>query len=178
MIPKEEFLTQLKTDRQTLLQTLDGVPDEALAQPGPNGAWSAMDILAHITAWDGEALRRIAFAVGESDRRPHDLDDIAHWWVWNERQLELKRMLGPRGVKVDLVGTWLRLLARIEALSPLDYTRWWEVGTGIRPGHDLAHAQELRAWRAAWESSLPWPRRALRKCKHFVPPFRNRVFRR
>ena len=163
MITKEALLIQLQTERQILLEVLEDVPDEALATPGAAGEWSAMDVLAHVTAWDGEALRRIAFATGESSRRPHDLDDTAHWQAWNEKQIELKRLLGPRGVKVDMAGTWLRLLARIKALSPLDYARWLEAGTAIRWGHDLEHAQQLRQWKARWERLLPWWRQLQRR---------------
>ncbi len=160
---KEALLSELQTERQKLLKILDGVPEDDLEIAGPAGGWSGMDILAHITAWDGEALRRLAFATGESARRPHDLEDTAYWQRWNEEQVALKRMLGPKGVKVDMAGTWVRLLATIEGLHPLDYARWQEVGTGIRPGHDAEHAAQLRAWREHWEQSLPWWRRVKRR---------------
>ena len=166
MLPKENLIIRLQRDRQTLLATLTGVPDEALATPGANGSWSAMDILAHLTAWDGEAMRRMAFATGDSSTPPHDLDDEAHWQQWNVQQIEMKRLLGPRGVKVDLAGTWVRLMARIEALSPLDYARWLEIGSGIRLDHDREHTQQLRDWRDHWERSLPWWRRVGRDVKN------------
>ena len=70
---KETLLTRLQTDRQTLLKTIEGVPNEALAAPNAVGSWSVLDVLAHITAWDGEMLRRIAFASGDHARPPHDV---------------------------------------------------------------------------------------------------------
>jgi hypothetical protein len=147
----------MKPDREALLNIVEGVPDEALTMPGAVGTWSAIDVLAHITAWDGETLRRIAFATGEGARAPHDVDDEAYWLDWNERQVEIKRIMGARGVRVDMASTWLRLLARIEELSPLDYARWTEVDPHFfEERHDLEHARQLRAWRAAWEQLLPW----------------------
>jgi hypothetical protein len=160
MIKKEDLLARLQADRQTLLKTIEGAPDEALTMPEAIGMWSVLDVLAHITAWDGETLRRIAFATGESPRPPHDVDDEVYWLAWNEQQVEMKRVMGPRGIKVDLASTWTRLLARIESLSPLDYARWLEVDPYFaQERHDLEHAHQLRAWRKRWEQSLPWRQR-------------------
>jgi hypothetical protein len=164
VIAKEALLTRLEADRRALLDVIEGVPDEALITSGAVGMWSVMDVLSHITAWDGERLRRIAFATGNSARPPHDVDDDAYWLAWNEKQVEIKRVMGPRGVKVDMAGTWVRLLARIEELSPVDYARWAEVDPCFfRERHDLEHARQLGAWREKWERSLPWWQRLRRK---------------
>ena len=56
-------------DRGQLLKRLDkawvafnesyaGLSDVRLMEPGVTGAWSVRDILAHVTTWEGEALRR------------------------------------------------------------------------------------------------------------------------
>ncbi len=164
MIDKAELLERLKADRQALLEPVEGMPDEALTMPGVVGAWSVMDVLAHITAWDGETLRRIAFATGQSARPPHDIDDQDYWLAWNDTQVEIKRIMGPRGVKVDMAGTWVRLLARIEELTPLDYARWAEVDPYFfQERHDLEHARHLQDWRRRWERSLPWWQRLRRR---------------
>jgi hypothetical protein len=164
LIKKEELLARLKADRAALLNTIEGVPDQVLVVPGAAGTWSAMDVLAHITAWDGETLRRIAFATGQGGRPPHDVEDDAYWLAWNEKQVEIKRIMGVRGVKVDMAGTWVRLLARIEELSAREYARWAEVDPYFfRERHDLEHAEQLRAWRKTWERSLPWWQRLRRK---------------
>ena len=83
MVEKAELLNRLMADRQALLDAIEGVPDGALTMPGAVGAWSVVDVLAHITAWDGETLRRIAFATGQSAPPPHDIDDEDYWLVWS-----------------------------------------------------------------------------------------------
>lgn len=164
MSQKEELLAQLQADRQLLLDALEGVPDEALAGRAAVGEWSAMDVLAYVTAWDGESLRRIAFAAGESGRRPHDVGDEAYWRAWSQKQVELKRLMGPRGVKVDMASTWTRLLARVEAMSGAELARWAEVDPHFaQRRYDREYAPALRAWRERWERSLPWWRRLRRK---------------
>jgi Mycothiol maleylpyruvate isomerase N-terminal domain len=55
-------------DRQRLLRRLDkawaalresyvGLSDSQLTEPGVTGDWSVKDILAHVTTWEGEALK-------------------------------------------------------------------------------------------------------------------------
>ena len=153
---KDELLVQIQRDRHALLKTLDGVPDEAFAQPAVGESLSVVELLAEITAWDGEMLRRIAFAKGDSSQPPHDVTDESYWQAWSEQQVALKQIMGPRGIKVDLAGTWVRLLSRIEALSPLDYAHWLEIDPYVQQRRDLERTAQLRQWRIAWEQSLPW----------------------
>lgn len=156
-------MIRLQQERQTLLRTLDNMPDEALIKPGAVGEWSAMDVLAYLAAWDGEALRRIAFAAGETHRPPHNVEDTAYWTAWSEKQIKLKQIMGPQGIKVDMAGTWVRLLARLEDLSPPDFSRWTQIDPDLRPERDRAYAEKLQAWRERWEQSLPWWQRWWRK---------------
>lgn len=161
---KEDLLVRLQADRQALLDVIAGVPEEVLPMPGAGGAWSALDVLAHITAWDGETLRRIAYATGENNQPPHNIDDEVYWQSWNEKQVAMKRLLGPRGIKVDMASTWTRLLARLESLSSLEYARWLEIDPYVgQERHDLEHTRQLEVWREQWERSLPWWQRLKRK---------------
>jgi len=164
MIAKAELLARMQADRQILIEAIEDVPEDVLARPNAVGIWSALDILAHLTAWDGETLRRITFATGQSNQPPHNIDDDDYWLAWNDEQVEIKRLLGPRGIKVDMAGTWARLIARIESLSPRDYQRWAEIDPhAFDERHDLEHARQLQRWRVAWERSLPWWQRLRRK---------------
>src|SRR5437773_4295429 len=58
------------TDKQRLLRRLDkawaalkasyaGLSDPRLTEPGVTGDWSVQDILAHVTAWEREALTHL-----------------------------------------------------------------------------------------------------------------------
>jgi hypothetical protein len=157
MIDKAALVARLKADREALLAAVEGLPDGALSVPGVVGVWSAMDVLAHVTACDGETLRRIDFATGASTYAPHVVDDEVYWSDWNEKQVEIKRVMGPRGVKVDMASTWVRLLARIESLTSVDYARWAEIEPHFfDKRHDLEHARQLHSWRERWERTLPW----------------------
>ena len=75
--------------------------------------------------------------------------------------------MGARGIKVDLAGTWVRLLAQIEALPPPDYARWLEMDPRALQRHDVEHAQQLQQWREQWERSLPWWRKVGRRIRRY-----------
>ncbi len=168
MISRNDLLARLQADRQQLINAIEGVPEEALAQPGAADTWSALDVLAYLTARDGETLRRIAFAAGEQTQPPHDVDDTAYWTTWYEKQVDTKRVLGPRGIKVDMAGTWAHLIVKIESLSSMDYARWIEIDPNFfQERVNLDYARRLEAWRAQWERSLPWWTRLHRKLIQF-----------
>jgi hypothetical protein len=164
MIDQAALLARLQADRQAVFRAIEGVPDQFLIWTGPDSGPPPLDILAYITAWDGETLRRIAYASGQSSHRPYDVSNKSYWEAWSRKQVEMKRLLGPRGIKVDLAGTWARLVTRLESLTPAEYTRWLEFDPRLateRP--DLAHAEQLQRWRVAWERSLPWWQRLRRR---------------
>jgi hypothetical protein len=159
MPSKEDYLAQLQANRLALLQTIDDLPEAALRLPSAVGAWSVTEVLAYLTAWDGERLRRAAFAGRESARPPHDVTDQAYWRAWVEGQIKIKQVMAPRGIKVDLAGTWIRLLAALEALEPAEFARWLDLDQPGPAGPEAELAEQLRAWRGRWERSLPWWRR-------------------
>lgn len=165
MLTKEALLAQLQADRQALLKALDDLPEAAMTEPGVAGERSVIDILAHLTARDGEMLRRIAFAGRESSRPPHDVHDEAYWAAWTETQVQTKRIMGPRGIKVDMAGTWVRLLVAIEDLVPADFERWRDLDPLWQERPEVAYLPQIGAWREAWEKSLPWWQRLTRKLK-------------
>lgn len=163
MLAKDELLAQLQSERQQLFKLLDDVPDEAWLMPGGVGEWRVIDVVAYITAWDGERLRRIAYATGESFQPPHDVNDTAYWQAWSEKQVEIKRVMGPRGIKVDLVGTWVRLLAQLEALSPAEYARWLALDPPLQQEQHGEQIRQLQIWREQWERCLSWWQKLRRK---------------
>ncbi|MEM7343814.1 MAG: DinB family protein [Chloroflexota bacterium] len=154
MIEKEALLEQLQQQRKALFTLIDDVPEEVLALPNVVDTWSVLDMLAHLTAWDGEALRRLMFVTGESYQSPHDVHDEAYWREWGQKQVELKRVMGARGIKVDMAGTWVRLLARINELERFHYSRWLELNPQLMDSSNLDYIEPLQAWRDEWERSL------------------------
>lgn len=56
---KENILRHLKESWQELTESLEGLSEKELMQPNVCGAWSARDLMGHITIWESEAMLNI-----------------------------------------------------------------------------------------------------------------------
>src|SRR5258706_14768338 len=87
---KTEFLERVRAARQELNEAISGLSADELTQEGAVGGWSVKDVLAHITAWQGEAtlaVERVARGEEVGPLIEEDVDD------WNRRRGEERRRL-------------------------------------------------------------------------------------
>jgi len=54
-----QLLKRLDTRWQELLASYAGLSETELGEPGVTGTWSVKDIVAHVTAWEAEALTHL-----------------------------------------------------------------------------------------------------------------------
>ena len=54
---KEELLDALDESRDSLLDLIEDLPDEAYLEPGVIGEWTLKDVLAHLVAWEAELVK-------------------------------------------------------------------------------------------------------------------------
>ena len=54
---KDEILDALEDEREKFLDIIDGLPDEAMQEPGVVGEWSIKDILSHLSMWEAELVK-------------------------------------------------------------------------------------------------------------------------
>ncbi len=66
---KEELIQALEDGQQEMVDLLEGLPDEAMLEPGVIGNWSIKDMLAHLTFWEGQAVA-VLFQIQQSDQKP------------------------------------------------------------------------------------------------------------
>lgn len=55
---REQAIRRMTRSRDATLRFLAGVPEAELVRSRTQGGWSVKDILAHIAAWEEEAIRR------------------------------------------------------------------------------------------------------------------------
>jgi hypothetical protein len=121
---KDELVERIRSARAELQETLDRLSDEQLAQPGPDGGWSAKDHLAHIAAWHRHAVSIVSgeqpydtFGMGEKQLNAMGLDEI------NAAIFEQNRALALPGVLAAFNGAHEKMLALVESLDDADLTR-------------------------------------------------------
>ena len=156
---KETLLTLFMTRSERLTQILDGVPHVEFERPGAIGSRSIKEVCALLTAWDGEAMRRIDYVTGHRLDPPHDLHDSPYWDIWLERQVAVKRVMPVRGVLVDMVGTRQRLLTRLADLDNFHVERWLAIDPQATQPYFQDYLVQAQTWRIIWNETHPQDKR-------------------
>ncbi|MCL4853136.1 MAG: maleylpyruvate isomerase N-terminal domain-containing protein, partial [Bryobacteraceae bacterium] len=68
-VDRRQLLTRLDKAWQEFRQSYAGLSDSQMLEPGVTGGWSVKDILAHVTAWEEEALKNLPLIL-KSERPP------------------------------------------------------------------------------------------------------------
>ena len=116
---RERLLNKLEREWQLFLQSFEGLPDNALLEPGVVGHWSMRDVLAHVTTWEGEALKALPLIL---DNKP--LIRYARYGgidAFNAREQERKRGLSLEQVRQELVATHERLISFLKGCPESAY---------------------------------------------------------
>lgn len=154
---KDTLLTQMIENWQALTQAMEGVPLEDFEVSGNSGEPTVKALCAYLTAWDGEALRRIDIVTGNRFALLHDPYDTDYWETWAQKQVEIKRVMAMQGIMVDMVGTRQRLLSRVADLEDFHFARWLADDPQAIQPHYGQYLAKIQAWRAAWDIDNPPP---------------------
>lgn len=152
---KDALLQKLTTDWARLTAVLEGVPHEAFDQVMVTGQNSVKEICAFLTAWDGEALRRLHFFTGQRFEPPHNLYDVEHWQNWEKEQVAIKQVMSPQGVMIDMIGTRQRLLSQIAEAPDFHIERWLEADPQATQPYFENYLAQVAKWRVTWDEANP-----------------------
>ncbi|MEM7033879.1 MAG: hypothetical protein AAF629_30335 [Chloroflexota bacterium] len=159
---KETLQIYLANNWSKLMTQLEGVPHDDFETYPPDGDWSVKEICAFLTAWDGEALRRLDFYTGQTFTPPHDLQDADYWQQWGADQVKIKAIMSAQGVLIDMIGTRQRLLSRLEDVPDFYVERWLaDDPHALQPYFD-AYFNQVKQWREAWNEAHP-PARGIKR---------------
>lgn len=146
-------------DRQRLLRRLDkawaalresyvGLSDSQLTEPGVTGDWSVKDILAHVTTWEGEALKHLPLIIAGG--RPPRYVRYGGIDAFNAKTTEEKRALSLPEVLRQLDDTHGRLIDFVQRTPEAQFTRDTRFRRRLRLdtySHYPKHAEAIREWR-------------------------------
>ena len=158
-LTREDVRESLARERRKLLAALDGLSEEEMARPGAVGRWSVRDVLAHILAWDEEAVTRLELLATD---RPQDFTRITsdeELDAWNARAQQRYADLPLAEVMRRLTEAQGRVLAGLDSLSderlstdegPVPVHNWLPDCTYA---HEEEHCADILAWRRSIETS-------------------------
>jgi len=154
-VDKKTMLHDMQRNWQRLVSAVEGVPHDELEHAALSNGRSIKAACGLLTAWDGEAMRRIRFAIGERTTPPHDPLDADYWTAWAERQIEVKNVMPIRGVMIDMIGTRRRLLELIESLDDAQFQRWIASDPHAGATQFAETATLVEQWRETWNTTRP-----------------------
>ena len=146
---KRQLIAKLETAWLALEGSFAGLTDEQMIQPGVTGDWSVIDILAHVSAWENEALTHLPHIL-EGKRPPKYSDLYGGIDAFNALKTEENRRYPLDEVLARLHDVHRQLVAYIAAAPDELITTETRFRRRIRLdtyGHYPHHTQAIRQWR-------------------------------
>lgn len=144
---------RMTRSRDATLRFLTDLPEHELLRPRTQGRWSVKDVLAHIAAWEEEALRRFALiARGRGDRILFYDADPRAVERFNARAVAATRSVTLGGVLRRLTRVRHRLIERLRKLpaaSLRDPAHRYPVTAWLPEfawTHERQHLRRMRGW--------------------------------
>ncbi len=158
---RDDLLVIVERSRHDLDAAIDGLDDTAMAVPGVVGAWSIIDIIGHVTAWE-----QVAAGYLEQWRRgePPMIPDWVSVDEFNAREAAKRHGWSIARVQEEAANTHRHMLALIASITDDEWATpvtireheqtigAWICGAlnGDGPGtHAAEHARQIQNWRAS-----------------------------
>jgi hypothetical protein len=143
---RRRLLEQLDTVWEAFKASYAGMSDSQLLEPGVTGAWSVRDIIAHVTAWEEEALKYLPLIL-EGGKPPRYSVTYGGIDAFNARMTEQKSGLSLAAVLAQQDETHRRLIALVQSVPEEQFTRETRFRRRLRLdtyGHYPQHAEAIR----------------------------------
>ncbi len=147
---REQLLQKIDMHWTALRESYAGLTEVRMAQPGVTGAWSVIDILAHVSAWENEALTHLPHIL-EGKRPPKYSDLYGGIDAFNALKVRESRALSPAEVLSRFEETHRRLLDYLQTAPEEQLATETRFRRRIRLdtySHYPIHTQAIREWRA------------------------------
>jgi hypothetical protein len=159
---KQELIQKLEQSREEFLDTIEGLSEDEMEQPGAMEGWSVKDILAHIALWESELVKLLFQA--RQGRKPatvhfsgESVDERNAKWHHQSKERPLERVLD------DFHCVRNQTVRRVEAFPDRDLDDpqrfpWlqgeplWKWIAEDSFEHEAEHTADIRKWR---EQRLP-----------------------
>jgi uncharacterized damage-inducible protein DinB len=152
---RDELSAALQAARAKLDAALDTLDEPDLLAPGPDGQWTAKDVISHITAWDVDLLTNLGKVKrgqkpGRTAWTAATIQAQNDLWYAEFKDRPLERVLA------DYRGVHQQILRQVAALTDAELAAraLWLQGRPLYQyfvdhivQHESDHAGELAAWK-------------------------------
>lgn len=155
MKTRDELVKQIQDEREGWQALLAEIGEDRMEEPGPMGAWTFKDLAAHLTAWRGRTLARLA-AGPDGDVPPAPWpasletdDDINDWIHAQHRDQPLGDVLADADQSFERLANLIETMPEEDLMTPGRF-EWM----GSRPLVELEffghlheeHEPSIREW--------------------------------
>jgi hypothetical protein len=144
----ERLLRRLDVAWTAFTGSYAGLPEELLVEPGVVEGWSVKDLLVHVTAWEGEALRHLPVVIVGGRPPRYALEGGID--AFNARAAEAGRRRSLDEVLRRQAEIHARLVDFIRSQPPGTFGGRTRARRRLRLdtyGHYPEHTAAIRAWR-------------------------------
>lgn len=146
---KDQLLKKIENAWREFTGSYDGLSETQMLQSGVTGDWSVKDIVAHVTLWEGEALKHLPDIV--KGKTPPKYS-VTHGGInaFNALMTERKRGLPLADILKEQQKMHRRLLAYVSTLPDEVFATDTKARRRIRLdcyGHYPIHAKAIREWK-------------------------------
>lgn len=138
-------MKRLDREWQRLADSLEGLPDDVMVQPGVVGDWSVKDLMGHITTWEEETLKALPLiARGERPPRYGDINAL------NTRESRGKQWLSLTEIRQQFQESHRSLRAYVTAVPERLMARDTPSRRRLRVdtyAHYKEHYPQILSWR-------------------------------
>ena len=145
-------LQKMEATRRSTLALLSRLPEAEITRPRTQDEWSIKDILAHVSAWEDEAAKRLQLIARGRGDCVHFYHDMTEADRFNARAVAAGRRLSPGAMVRRMTQARKRLVEALRRVPPpaLDdpsheYTviAWFPE---LAWTHEQGHLADIRAW--------------------------------
>lgn len=159
-IDRQETIKRYKDEHEKLKKLVESLPEAKVLMSNTLGEWSIKDIVAHLAAWNWEAIDEVDRVLKDEATWPARYEDKAGEDDFNRKQVEKRKTLNWQKVLKDFDNSFWKQIERMEQLSEEEWrhqsrNQTWSDGTPVTvyslfayeyegEGHEGGHAVQIK----------------------------------
>ncbi len=147
---KERVLRDMDKAWRAFIDSIRGIPESLMDEPGVSGTWSVKDILAHVSAWDRETTR-VVMEILRGDEPTWPIHDQK----FNDVNYEQDRSLSVMEARNRALSAHKALVELLDGKAEVR-AEWVR---GATYAHYPEHTEDILRWRKA-HPLVPEPEKA------------------